>query len=72
MRILVFAVLALVGCSERRWLPSERWLASPAAQYGIPDGEPWRCIDGYGPNAKEWKARLSKDGYYWCYQKDAH
>lgn len=68
--LCVFAALVAFGCSDK---PVERWPASPAEQYGVLDGTPWRCSSGgvgIGP-IKLWKARLGEDGYYWCYPKDA-
>ena len=35
-------------------------------RFGVPDGAPMRCSDGYGPSAIMWAAR--KDGM--CYESD--
>ena len=61
MTRLALIACVLAGCAHK---PEPHWPASPAEQFGLPDGEPMRCWDH--EKRTVWAAR--KDGV--CYEKD--
>lgn len=73
--IIALLFAALSGCGTRKsavcnWQPGSEspacWPASPAEQYGVMDGDPMRCFEGFGATAIVWNAR--ENGY--CYDED--